>query len=326
MTTSSSWNYSVTAGDIVTAALQNLSVLPAGETATSSDMTLGLQRLNFIAKMLSGNADMSQGFKVWTRQRIGLFLAKGQQTYTIGPASTDSRASTAYGITTISANEASGQTVISITSNTDTTNYPGTTITMTASDFVGIELNDGTIQWTTISGTPGATMTIAVALTGASDAGKHVYWFTSRAQRFPVIEYAVLRNSDSIDVPLTIYTDVQEYEALPNKTADGDPCAILVEPLRLNTQIKTDCQPSDVTKQIILTVIYPAEDYDVSTDDIAFPQEWFSRLEWETTLAIAPAFKIKWTDAMQANYVKALTISTQLNQQNTSSHFQPGAW
>lgn len=324
MSTSNSWNYSVTAANVMQAALENLGKFEPGETITSNDSTICLQRLNFIAKQLQGNADMAQGRKVWTRQSIGLFLAKGQQSYTIGPASTDARASTAFGITTISANEASGQTVISITSNTDTTNYPGTTITMTASDIVGIELNDGTIHWTTISGTPAATMTIAVALTGAADAGKYVYWFTSRAQRFPVLEYAVLRNSDNIDVPLDIYTDVREYQALPDKTANGDPIAILFEPLRLNTRITTDYQPNDVTKQIILTVLYPAEDYDATTDDIAFPQEWFPRLEWELTLALAPIFKVTWTPEMQMNYAKAVAISSQLNPANSSVYFQPG--
>ncbi len=326
MATSGSYDFSVTAANIIQAALEDLGKLQPGESVTTSDSTLCLQRLNFIAKMIQGNADMSQGFKVWTRQRIALFLAKGQQTYTIGPAATDSRATTQFGITTISALEAIGQTVISITSNTDTTNYPGTTVTMTSGDIVGLVLNDGTIQWTTISGTPAATMTIANALTVAANAGNKVYWFTSRAQRFPELEYAVLRNSDFIDVTLDVYTDVQQYEALPDKTADGDPISILVEPLRLNTRITTDYQPNDVTKQIILTVIYPAEDYDSSANDIAFPQEFFARLEWELALAVAPAFEVAWTQSMQTNYAKATAVSNQLNPQTTSAHFEPGKW
>lgn len=326
MATSGSFDYSVTAADIIQSALEDIGRLQPNESVTSSDSTLCLKRLNFIVKQLQGNADMAQGLKVWTRQRVKLMLAKGQQAYTIGPASTDSRASTAVGITTLSAAVAAGQTVLSITSNTDTTSYPGTTITMTASDFVGIELDDGTIQWTTISGTPAATMTVAVALTSAAAAGNYVYWFTSRAQRFPVLEYAVLRNSDSIDVTLDVYTDVQQYEALPDKTADGDPVSILVEPLRLNTRITTDFQPNDVTKQIIMTVLYPAEDYDATTNDIAFPQEWFKRLEWELALAICPAFEIKWTQEMQANYAQATAISNQVNPETTSAHFEPGRW
>lgn len=325
MSTSNSWNYLVTATDIIESAFENLG-WAAGEAIEPEDSATALRTLNFIAKQWQGNADMAQGVKIGTRQRITLFLAKGQQCYTIGPAATDSNATTAYGHTTISADEAIGQTTLNITSITDTTTNPGTTVTMTAGDLIGIEENDGTIQWTTVSSTgAGPTVVIpASGLTVAADAGRNVYWFTSLAQRFPVLEYAVLRNSDHIDVPLSVYTDFQQYEALPDKTADGDPISILVEPLRLNTRITTDFQPTDVTKQIVLTVLYPAEDYDVGANDIAFPQESYAALEWELTLKLAPKFDIEWTNAMQQNYAQSTSIYRQLNPENSSAYFEPG--
>ena len=325
MSTSSSYDYSVTAANIIQAALEDIGVIDAGGTVSSADSTLCLRRLNFIVKQLQGQADKAPGLKVWTRQRIALFLAKGQQTYTIGPAATDSRATAQYGRTTLSAAEDAGQTVLSITSNTDTTTYPGTTVTMTASDIIGIELDDGTLQWTTISGTPGATATVAVALTGAAAAGRYVYWFTSRAQRFPVLEFANLRNSDGTDTPITVYGELADYESLPQKDADGDPTAMLVEPLRLNTRITLDSQPTDVTNQVMLTVLYPAEDYDSTADDIAFPQEWFAALEWELAFRCAPSFGRPWTPEMQANYVAAMGIARDVNEANSSAYFQPGA-
>lgn len=324
MATSGSWNYSVTAAQIITAAAENLNVIAAGGTVASADSASMLQRLNFIAKQWQGRADMAQGMKVHTRQRVTLFLAKGQQRYLIGPASTDARATTQYGRTTISAAEASGQTVISITSNTDTTTYPGTTVTMTNGDFVGIEQDDGTIHWTTISGTPGATMTISAQTTAAAAAGNYVWWFTSRAQRFPVLEYAVLQEENRTDLPLYVYRDVQEYERIPDKGADGDPAALLVEPLRLNTAITLDSQPQDVTKVVNLAVLYPAEDYDATSDDIAFPQEWFAALEWELTLRCLPLFPQEWTPAMEKNYQNATAIARQVNEANTSMYFEPG--
>ena len=284
-----------------------------------------------IAKEFQGTSDLAPGMKVHTRQRITLFLAKGQQTYLVGPASTDARATTQYGRTTISAAEAAGQTVISITSNTDTTTYPGTTVTMTDSDIVGIQTDDSggdDIFWTTISGTPSSTMTIASALpTGRpAAAGNYVYWFTSRAQRFPVLETAVLRNSSLNDSELGVFTTAADYDAgVVDKYADGQPSAILVEPLRIATRITCNSQPTDVTSQIVLTALYPAEDYDATTDDIAFPQEWLGYLEWELTLRSCPMFGRPWTPEMQMNHQASMIRAKSLNPENSDLYFRCNA-
>lgn len=326
MATSGSYDYSVTASQIITAAFENLGVIAAGGTVATADSNTALQRLNFIAKQFQGTADGMQGMKVWTRQRVALFLAKGQQTYEIGPAATDARSTTQYGRTTLSAAEAAGQTVLSITSNTDTTTYPGTTVTMTSGDFIGIVLDDGTIQWTTISGTPAATATVGVALTGDAAAGNYVYWFTSRAQRFPEIESAVLRDQNLADRPINVFRNVREYElGVPSKYADGSPTSILVEPLRLNTRVTLDSQPTNVREQLILTVLYPSEDYDSTANEIAFPQEWFAALEWELTFRLCPAYGVQWTPEMEKNHNNALSIARSMNPEVSNLYFQPNA-
>jgi len=177
MATSGSWNHSLTAAQIIRLALEDIGALSAYETISSEDQDGALRRLNQIVKQWQGTSDMAQGMKVWTRQRVTLFLAKGQQKYTVGPASTDSRATTAYGRTTIDAAEAVGQTVISVTATTDTTTDPGTTVTMTASDFIAIEQDDGTLHWSTISSVAaGDTVTIAAVTTAAAAVGNYVYW------------------------------------------------------------------------------------------------------------------------------------------------------
>lgn len=323
MATSGSWDFNLTAAQLVARVAKNLGILAAGGTINSNDETDLLQNLNVLVKELQGDSDLAPGMKVWTRQRITLLLQEAQQTYQIGPASTDARASTQVGRTTISAAEASGQTVISITSNTDTTTYPGTTLTMANSDIVAIEQDDGTLHFTTISGTPGATMTIAVALTAAAAAGRYVYWFTARAQRFPLIESAVLRDENYTTTPLTIYRTVQDYEdGVSDKYADGDPTAILVEPLRITTRVTLDARPTDVTKQILLTVLYPAEDYDATSNDLAFPQEWIGFLEWELTLRSCPMYGVEWTQTMERNYQNAAVRARSLNPQVSNAYFQ----
>lgn len=326
MATSGSYDYSVTAAQIIVAAMEDIGMLDPGQTINANDQATCLRRLNFIAKQWQGKADMAQGLKIHTRQRVTVFLAKNQNQYLVGPAATDNHATTQYGRTTLSAAEAAGQTTLSITATTDTTTYPGTTVTMTASDYIGIQQTDGTLFWTTISSTgAGPTVIVADALSVGAAAGAYVYWYTTKAQRFPYCETAVLRNSQIVDVELPRYTDVQQYEqGISNKTQTGDPINLLIEPIRLSTRVTTDFYPQDVTKQVRLTVLYPAEDYDATTDDIAFPQEWFAALEWELALRVAPTFGASWTPEMQQNYSQATAIARELNPENTSAFFQPG--
>lgn len=324
MATSGSFNFSVTRNEVIEEAYKAARILGQDQTMNARDITDGSMALNLLVKQWQGRSDFAAGLKVWTRQRLTLFLAKGQQRYVIGPASTDARCTAQYGRTTISADEAAGQTVLSITSNTDTTTYPGTTVTMTNGDIIGIELNDGTIQWTTISGTPAATATVAVALTGAAAAGNYVWWFTSRAQRFPVCEFAVLRDEQYTDAPLAVYREVEVYEMMPDKTSDGDPSAILVEPLRIATAITLDAQPLDVTKVINLTVLYPAEDYDASTDDIAFPQEWFRALVYQLGMDLSVRGGRPISADLKLMRDESLTMAQQVNAETIDMHFEPG--
>lgn len=325
MATSGSWDYNLTAATLIAAAFEDLQVVIPGGTVASADSALALVRLNLIAKQY-GILSSGLNMQPIQRQRVTLMLAKGQQTYTIGPAATDSRASISVGRTTISADEAAAQTVISITSNTDTTSYPGTTITMASGDFVGIELNDGTIQWTTISGSPAATMTIAVALTSAASAGNKVFWFTSRAQRIPTVESIVLRDENLRDVDLPAYEDVRQYElGVADKNADGRPTVVLVENLRLNTRLTLDTQPTDVTDTLVITGLYPAEDYDATSNDIALPQEGLLALTWALAKLCAPAMTVVWTPLMESNYTTAMTNYRNLNPETSVLYFQPNA-
>ena len=314
----------MTAAQVIAAAYEDLGILAPGVSPTTAQSTRALSRLNMLVKQWQGNSDLAPGLKVWTRQRVTLFLAVGQQSYLVGPAATDARASTQVGRTTISADEAAAQTVLSITSNTDITSYPGTTLTMTSGDLIAIELNDHTLQWTTISGTPAMTVTVNNALTAAASAGRFVWWFTSRAQRFPLLEFASLRDSNFNDTPLDIYSQVQQYDSTVSKFADGTPTALLVEPLTLNTRITLNSQPTDITQQIFMTVLYPAEDYDATTDDIAFPQEWYAALSWELAFRLSTPTN-RWTDTMQANRQSALAMARSANPETSALFFAPNA-
>jgi hypothetical protein len=327
MATSGSYDFSVTASQVINGAFEDLGVIAPGGTPAAADTAIALNRLNLIAKQWQGSSDMAAGMKIWTRKRIMLFLQEGQHIYTLGSGGSKAAQLETVGRTTISADEALGQTTISITSNTDSTSWPGTTITMASTNIVGIEQDDGTIHWTTISGTPAATMTISVALTAAASAGNYVWWYaTTGAVARPIkLESAVLRNANLTDSPLRIYTSAEEYDqGVSDKFGDGNPTSLLFEPGTLLTQIFLDSQPTDVTEHIVMTVLFPQEDYDAEANDIAFPQEFYNALMLELAYRLAPAYHAEWTKVQENARVTAIMQAKQTNPEQSSHFFQPG--
>lgn len=329
MATSGSYNYSVTALQVITSSAEDIGVIANGQSLDSNDLATMLRTLNLLVKQWQGTSDKFPGLKVWTRQRLSVYFALNQNLYSIGPASTDDRSSVAINTssgagpqaTTTTAAKAANATSLTVSSTTG----------MTAADQIGIVLASGALGWTTISSVDSATgLTLPANTLGAANSGAVVFTYTNKAQRFVAWETAALRDwsspSQPIDIPLAIYTDVAQYQALTQKNASGDPTAILIEPGRLNTVIRTNFATANVYKSLLLSVIYPSEDYDDATgaDDIAYPQEYFAALEWELAFRCAPKFGKEWTKSMQVAYQTCVMEGINFNPANSSLYFEPG--
>ena len=321
MPTSGSYNYQVTALQVITDAAEDIGVIANGQTLDSGDLATMLRVLNLLAKQWQGRSDKFPGLKIWTRQRLSIFLTGSQVVYNVGPAAGDDRASVNALSTTLGAAKAANATAITVS---DTTG-------MTAADVIGFVTDAGTLGWSTISSVDtSTTLTIAANTIGAAASGKVVYTYTSKAQRFVECEVALLRDNSQvgqpIDIPIPVYTDVQQYENLSQKFATGDPTAILIEPFRLNTRVTTNFAPPNLYKNLRLTVQYPAEDYDDATgaDDISFPQEYFAALSAELGMRCCKKFGKKWTKELDKAYQVAVVEGINLNPQNTSLYFEPG--
>lgn len=321
MATSGSYDYSVTALQIINSAAEDIGVISGGQVLNPDDLATFLRTLNLLAKQWQGNSDKFPGLKVWTRQRLVIFFALNQSRYLIGPASTDDRSAVGSLSTLSTSNKTASSTALSVSS----------TAGMTATDFIGIVLNDGTLGWTTIgSVTNGTDLVLAANTLGAAASGKVVYTYTAKAQRFVELESAVLRDNSAlgqpIDIPLEVYTDVQEYERVVQKQAPGDPTSILIEFQRLNTAVTCNFAAANLYKSLRLTVIYPAEDYDSvsGSDDISYPQEYYAALEWELARRAAPKFGRLWTDDMKGHWTIAVQEGINFNPGDTSLSFEPG--
>lgn len=321
MSTSGSYDYSVTALQVITSAAEDIGVIANGESLDSNDLATMLRTLNLLVKQWQGTSDKFPGLKVWTRQRINLFFAVNQARYLVGPAAGDDRATAAQVVTTLGAAKAANATSVTVASTTG----------MTAADAIGIILSDGTLGWTTISSVDSATgLTLPANSVGAAGTGAIVFTYTAKAQRFVELEAASLRDWSSpgqpIDIPIEVYTDVQQYESVTQKLAPGDPTAILIEPQRLNTAVTLNFAAVNVYKTLRMTVIYPSEDYDSATgaDDIAYPQEYFAALEWELARRSAPKFGRVWTDDLALHWKIAVQEGVNFNPADTSLYFEPG--
>jgi hypothetical protein len=312
MATSGSYDYLVTAGDVIIDALENIAVYDPGETLSAEDQATCLRSLNFLAKQWQGANDYSPGLKTWSLKRGFLFLQKDQHEYALGP--TGDHATLEYVTTTLSGAEAAGQTALSVTSISG----------ITAADYIGIELDDGSLHWSTVNGAPsGATVTIADALPSSASSGNRVFAYTTKLMRPLHIRSISLRNSDSSDWGLRILRNTEDYDKIPDKGAEGDPGSIYYQQNIPNGLLFTNSDPNDVTQVLSFTFVAPSEDYDSASDDIAYPQVWFLALSWGLAKIMAPKFKVPWTPDLEDIYKESTAIARNADPDTSSLYFQP---
>jgi len=156
-------------------------------------------------------------------------------------------------------------------------------------DNVGIELDDGTVQWTFMAGTLSTTISLVTALTGAATTDNHVYVYDKEIQRPVDVIEARRHKADGKDVPLIIMSR-DKYERLSDKTTGGTINSVYYDPQRNSGVLKTWPACGDVQDYILMTVRYPLEDMLASTDDFDFPPEWLEALSWNLATRIAPKY------------------------------------
>lgn len=314
MATSGSYDYLVTAEQVIQEMLEQIGVLAAGETLDANDRTSCLRSLNMLVKQWSGNFDFAPGLKAFSRKTGYIFLQKDQGVYELGPSGDN--ATLSYDTTTM---RVAG-------SATDTTLEVVSTSGMTAADYIGIELDSGSIYWTTITSvTDTDTLVIpAPGLSGAAGIGNRIFAYTTKLIRPLYIENAVLRNTSNVDSPLETMTS-NYYDRISNKSTDGTPSRYRYDNTLTDGTFYLDTQPSDVTDVVRITFMAPAEDYDSATNDIAYPQEWYLALSLGLGKICAPKFNSAlWTDLHESNFTSALSIARTSYAETVEEYFQPG--
>jgi hypothetical protein len=102
---------------------------------------------------------------------------------------------------------------------------------------------------------------------------------------------------DNFDQPVEVITR-QEYDNLSNKQSEGVPIKLFYDPrgaANANGVINIWPKPDTTSisdRTLYITYQRPAEDFDASTDEPDFPQEWYMVLVWMLSWALCPSYGI----------------------------------
>jgi hypothetical protein len=260
MARSGSYNFGMDRDTIIKRAMQMANIVNLNQASRGDDHAFAVDIFQSMIKLWQ-----AEGIQLWNRRQGTLFTAYQDEQYTI--SSSGDHCSNSYINTTISTAEASGQTVLSIT---DTTG-------MTAADYIGIELDDNSRQWTTIVSVDSATqVTITSALTAAAAAGNTVITYTSKIADKP-LRILDMRTVDISNNDSTVSMEqigYAEYFNTPIKSTDGRPINFYYDKLLDAGILYVYPRPDDVSVVLNFTYHEAIEDVDSGTNSMDFPVEW----------------------------------------------------
>ena len=148
----------------------------------------------------------------------------------------------------------------------------------------------------------------------------------TNAQQPIIVEWALLRDNTSSDVPIKIL-NFYDYAQLPNKTDitnKSDPYSIYIENQIGNSTLYTDVGASnDVTKHIVIGYMESIQDLSGNPNEtIEYPQEYYRAICWLLTREICPMFNANWTQIMQVLCTEAVQIATAKDEDSSTLSFQ----
>lgn len=291
LTTSGTYTYSVSVVNLLSASLRLCQVIGESETATGDQLQNGMDAM---AAMVKGW--QASGIHVWAEEECTLFLQTGQVLYDLGGSSTDHACLTsAYVQTSLTANAAASATTITVDSITGISN----------GNFIGIQLDDSTNFWTTVSGAPsGSTVTLASALTGAASDGAFVFSYGTPLMR-PLRVYGGRRynfqpvsGTGAIETPILMMARL-DYQALPNKYTSGIVTQFFYDPQQgegaytsPTGQMNVWPSPSNNQFSMRFTAQRPLQDIASLANIPDFPVEWNAALKWNLALELVPEYGV----------------------------------
>lgn len=281
-----------------------------GEAIDGNDFATAKRKLNLMVKAM-----MQEGLHLWAIQDATLFMQPGVASYNIG-ATGNAHCTTSYVSTTLSSNEAASSTSIGIT------NFSG----MSDADNIGIVLDDGSIFWTTIIGTPGSNTTIATGLSGAATAGNTVFAYTTGIQRpLRIIKDSAYYHSiQNNDIPITMVSRT-DYAQLSNKVNRGKIIQAFYDPQLINGVMKVWMTPDLATDVLRFSFERPLEDFVSVGDEPDFPIEYGECLSYQLAVRLCPGLGVppQMHQMIKIEAQEKLEMALGFDKENVSISFEP---
>lgn len=269
-----------TANDLVEEALRDARIIPSEQPIQSIDYEKGETALNNVVKYWQ-----TQGIHLWRLKRAVLPLIKDQKTYSLGPSAAKCAIEDEFYNTTLSADEASGQTQLSVSS----------TDNMSAADNIGIELDDGTRQWTTIASTGSGTVTVDDALTGDASSGNTVFYYTTNIQRpLEIFNVTYQSNINASEIPVEVWAR-DEYMEQTDKTSRGTVVGAYYIPTTTNGTLYVWQVANSVKNILRFDYREPLVIYGATSDTIDVPEEYLLPLKWAVAAEVGPQYGVPQT-------------------------------
>ena len=288
--------------------MRKLGILAEGEVASADQATDALEDLNLLVKSWPAN-----GIDLWRYEELTVFTVKDKQSYLLG-ATGDEATFNAFK-TEIATAASSGASTITVDDDADITN----------GDFIGIELDGGTLQWTTVNGVPSNNVvTLTATLTAAAAVDNHVYNYTKIAQRPLRLYDGRIKINDGNEIPI-IQISRSSYMALPTKDTTSRPNQYYYDPKLDNGKLFVWPTSDSVKDRMLFSAQRQIEDLDAVTNNLDFPQEWLKAIIWNLAVDMAFDYTISEThyDRLTQRADRYLEDVENFDIENTSVNFMP---
>jgi hypothetical protein len=265
MATSGTYTFNLNTLQIIEMAFQESNIYDLGSTIENEDYEYALKKLNLMLKSWE-----IKGIRLWKRRQATLFTDANSYSYNIGSVSGSDHCTSSYVNTTLTSTSIIGNNIISVDDNSN----------FEIGMNIGIEVNDGTRQWSTITTKGVSTISFADTLTVDADSTNTVVAYTSKINRPLEIIRATscdLKNNNSeVQIGDISY---DEYFNMPLKTTVGRPCNFYYDRLINNSLPYTGTLylfPCPDTCSTVINFSYYdcIQDIVNSNETVDLPQEW----------------------------------------------------